>query len=48
MSVARCDQCERLIDTDQDPDSTYAKPDQFICEYCRDADQVKADEHDVS
>lgn len=38
MSMMRCNDCERLVDTDDDPDSLYVvdHDDQCICEHCRD------------
>tara|TARA_R110000868_G_scaffold350642_3_gene611918 strand:- start:776 stop:940 length:165 start_codon:yes stop_codon:yes gene_type:complete len=33
MSMARCDSCQVLIDTDIDPEA--AQGDQFTCEACR-------------
>jgi len=34
MSLARCDNCDRLIDTDDDPDSCE-KVGEILCEWCR-------------
>ena len=38
MSMLRCDECERVVDSDDDPDGFYvpARPNQFICKHCRD------------
>ena len=33
MSIARCDDCESLIDCDDDPDAAHDKG--FSCAYCR-------------
>jgi hypothetical protein len=35
MSLARCFDCQNIIDTDDDPESTYAMESGFVCEWCR-------------
>lgn len=35
MSMMRCDECERLVDTDDDPDSLYVKKRECLCKGCR-------------
>jgi hypothetical protein len=38
MSMARCDLCRDLIDTDDDPEACVH--DGYLCESCRDAPQI--------
>jgi hypothetical protein len=35
MSMIRCDRCERLIDSDDDPECFVEKTDEVLCEWCR-------------
>jgi hypothetical protein len=35
MSMVRCDQCSRAIDSDDDPDC-FIEEDRVLCESCRD------------
>ena len=35
MSMLRCDDCSRLIDTDADVESCIAKLDKWLCYVCR-------------
>lgn len=41
MSMMRCDRCQKVIDTDDDPDSLYETEDGCICERCR---ELEADQ----
>lgn len=45
MSLASCSKCYDIIDTDADPDSTYAEENYgikgFLCEYCREIEDVQ-------
>lgn len=34
MSCMKCDRCERLVNTDEDPDSLYYKGHECLCKYC--------------
>lgn len=46
MSMAKCHVCDRVFDTDDDPDSCVA--DRFVCEPCRDRmdkDAVRTSQH---
>lgn len=46
MSMARCDDCERLIDTDDDPDALIeTSPTTTVCrcEPCRERDEGEAE-----
>lgn len=48
MSIARCDSCERLIDTDDDPDCFIdTSPTTTVCRCvaCRDADARERQQH---
>ena len=36
MSMIRCEWCERLIDSDDDPDCFAENPEEVLCEWCRD------------
>ena len=38
MSMMLCYNCDRLCDTDDDPDGFYCEgyEDKFICDFCRD------------
>ena len=42
MSMARCPNCDRIFDTDEDPDSTYTTP-AFKCESCREEEDEDED-----
>jgi hypothetical protein len=35
MSAMLCDECGRLTDTDEDPDSLYVKGHECLCKWCR-------------
>ena len=35
MSMLRCDDCERFIDTDEDVESYSKKLDKWLCYVCR-------------
>lgn len=45
MSVCLCELCERMVDTDYDPDSLYVVkyPDKCVCEWCRDQEDLKTE-----
>jgi hypothetical protein len=47
MSMCKCDQCDRLIDSDDDPEC-FVGDTSTRCEYCREPDTIKQDEGDVS
>lgn len=42
MSLMLCHLCERLVDTDDDPDSLYVLgyDDKCVCDGCRDAHEL--------
>jgi hypothetical protein len=40
MSVTLCSNCERLIDTDADPECYYHTDDRAVCEPCRDESEA--------
>lgn len=36
MSMMLCDNCNHLVDIDDDPDSLYVPKRNCLCKYCRD------------
>jgi len=44
MSIMRCDDCERLVDTDDDPDSLYIQGKECLCITCRSRMETEIDE----
>lgn len=45
MSLARCDICETIIDSDEHPDGFYVKghEDKYICEACVEENNMEYD-----
>lgn len=35
MSMMKCDECSRFVDTDSDPDSLYVPEAECLCKGCR-------------
>ena len=43
MSLSRCDGCDRIIDTDADPECYYHTENQCLCEWCREGRDLQAE-----
>lgn len=43
MSMTRCDDCCRLIDTDMDDECYYHTKDKCLCEWCREKTEGEKD-----
>jgi len=55
MSMIRCEQCERLIDSDDDPDCFIENPgmpgsmgDEVLCEWCREKREREQDDAGIA
>jgi hypothetical protein len=43
MSMVRCDECEHLIDSDEDCDCFGGIPEGILCQWCREANEIDDD-----
>jgi hypothetical protein len=46
MSMVMCERCDRMIDSDDDPDCFVENPDAVLCEWCREEREAQQENSD--